>query len=69
MKKVILVSNTPSLVDQIKSYNYERYVTFEVDDHLGMSKAFEDAARMVSIPPYFGSNSEKLFHSGFWQNF
>lgn len=69
MKKVILVSNTPSLVDQIKSYDYERYVTFEIDDHLGMSNAFEEAARIVSIPPYHGSNSERVFHSGFWQNF
>jgi glycosyltransferase involved in cell wall biosynthesis len=69
MNKVILVTNTPSLVDQIKSYNYERYMTFEVDDHLGMSNAFEVAARNVSKLPNSGSNSERLFQSGFWQNF
>lgn len=69
LKKVILASNTPSLIDQIRSYDYGRFVIFEPGDHIGMCNAFVAAAEAVSTPHNSEGNTGTLLQSGFWQKF
>jgi len=69
MQKFILVSDVPSLVDQIKSYNYSEYLIHAIGDAVMLSQQFNKVIitkKKVGIE--YDANPGQ-FETGFWEAF